>query len=122
MSRPPEFEGVFFTIQALTLPDGTCPAGEFLDSLAAADRRKLDVLFERLGNHGKIQNREKFKKIDGSDSIWEFKSFQIRIFCFFAPKRRVMLAYGVRKKKDKHNREDIKRAESYHDRFRDSDA
>ena len=117
MPRPPEFEGPHFTIQALVLADGTCPAGDFLDTLASSDRRKLDVLFERLGGFGKISNTEKFKKIEGSDDIWELKSFQIRLFCFFAPRRRVMLAFGVRKKRNKHRREDIHRAESYRQQF-----
>lgn len=118
MPRPPEFEGTHYTIHALTLADGSCPAGEFLDSLTAADRRKLDVLFEMLGNHGKISNPEKFKKIEGTDGIFEFKSFQIRLLCFFASNGRVMLAFGVRKKKDKHKREDINRAEEYRRWFR----
>ena len=79
------------------------------------------MLFERLGNTGKIHNAEKFKKIEGSESIWEFKSFQIRIFCFFASDRRVILAFGVRKKKNKHRREDIDRAEFYREQFLASD-
>lgn len=117
MPRPPEFEGPHFTIQALTLADGTCPSGDFLDALDSSGRRKLDVLFERLGSFGKISNVEKFKKVEGSADIWEFKSSQIRVFCFFAPGRRVMLALGVRKKKNKHRRQDIERAEAYRQRF-----
>ncbi len=113
MPRLPEFEGTYFTIFALTLADGSCPAGAFLDSLDASDRRKLDVLFEMLGNHGKISNKEKFKKLENSDGIWEFKSFQIRIFCFFAKGQRVVLAFGIRKKKDKHAPQDTARAKDY---------
>ena len=117
MSRPPEFEGPHFTIQALALADGTCPAGDFLDALDSNDRRKLDVLFERLADIGKISNVEKFKEVEGSDDVWEFKSIQIRLFCFVAPRRRVMLAFGVRKKRNKHRREDIDRAEAYRQQF-----
>lgn len=115
MARPPEFEGTHYTIQCLDLGDGTCPAGDFLDSLDGSDRRKLDVLFERLGNTGKIWNKEKFKKLEGSDKIWEFKSFQIRIPCFFGPNKKVILAFGLRKKKDKYNADEIQRAERYRD-------
>lgn len=118
MPRPPEFAGTHFKIQALEFADGSCPAGEFLDSLDAGDRRKLDVLFELLGNTGKIWNREKFKKLERSEQIWEFKSFQIRIPCFFAPNRRVILAFGVIKKKDKFSVDEIQRAERYRDWYR----
>lgn len=117
LPRTPEFDGPRFAIHALTLADGTCPAGDFLDALDPRDRRKLDVLFERFGNAGKISNVEKFKKIEGSEEIWEFKSFQIRILCFFAPRRRVILAFGLRKKKNKHKPKDIDRAEAYREWF-----
>jgi hypothetical protein len=120
LSRPPEFEGAFFSIQALTRPDGSCPAGDFLDSLSGADRQKLDVLFEYLGNHGRLSNREKFKKVENSAGIWEFKSFQIRVLCFFAPGKRVMLAAGAIKKKDKLTRSDIERAELFKKEFEGS--
>ena len=86
LPRPPEFDGPQFAIQALTLANGTCPAGEFLDALDSSDRRKLDVLFERLGTSGKISNV-------------------------------VILAIGVRKKKNTHRREDIDRAEANRQRF-----
>ena len=99
------------------LADGSCPAGDFLDSLDSSERRKLDVLFEILGNSGKISNREKFKKLEGTDKIFEFKCFQIRILCFFTRDRRVMLLFGLRKKKDKYSRQDISRAESYRNWF-----
>lgn len=115
MPRPPEFEGTYFSIRCLELADGSCPAGTFLDSLSAGDRRKLDVLFEMLGNSGKIWNTEKFKKLEGSDNIWEFKSFQVRIPCFFAQGRKVILLFGLIKKKDKYNAEEIERAERYRD-------
>ena len=117
MNRKPEFEGTAFAIQALELPDGSCPAGEFLDSLDASDRTKLDVLFEVLGCTGRISNKEKFKKLEGTKSLWEFKSFQIRIPCFFTSNKRVMLCFGLVKKKDKYRPEEIKRAEEYQATF-----
>lgn len=111
MARDPEFEGRFHTIVCLELPKGSCPVGEFLDALDQGDRRKLDVLFERLGEHGKISNTEKFKKLAGSEKIFEFKSFQIRILCFFGRDRTVQLAHAVTKKRDKLSPGDLALAE-----------
>lgn len=113
MSRPPEYEGRAFLIQCLELGDGSCPAGEFLDGLDPSDRRKLDVLFEMLGNHGRISNREKFKKLQGSEDVWEFKSYQIRLLCFFAPGKCLLLTNGVIKQADKLKHAVVERAEKY---------
>jgi phage-related protein len=109
--RLPEYEGNAFTIQALVLSDGTSPVGQFLDALSRSDRTKLDVLFERLGDHGKITNPEKFKKLTDTEDIWEFKSSQIRILCFFVPGRLVLLAHALNKKQNKHRKADIEIAE-----------
>lgn len=106
----PVYEGKSLTIQSLMLGDGSCPVEEFLSGLNESDRRKLDVLFERLGESGKIFNREKFKKVENSEGIFEFKSFQIRILCFFSNKV-VYLAHWVVKKGDKLRPADVKTAE-----------
>ncbi|HEX2078406.1 MAG TPA: type II toxin-antitoxin system RelE/ParE family toxin [Longimicrobium sp.] len=111
MPRAPEYAGLKFTIQAMELADGSSPVGEFLDGLDARDRRKLDVLFEMLGELGRISNDTKFKKLSDREEIWEFKSFQVRIYCFFTPDRHVMLAHAVIKKQDRHNRADLEKAE-----------
>lgn len=111
MARDAEFTGRFYTIRCLELADGSCPVGDFLDALGEADSKKLDVLFERLGEHGKISNKEKFRKLTDSEAIFEFKSFQIRILCFFGPDKTVLLAHALIKKKDKHSAADIGLAE-----------
>jgi hypothetical protein len=112
VARDAEFTGRFYTIRCLELANGSCPVGEFLDALPDSDRKKLDVQFERLGEHGKITNREKFRKLADSENIFEFKSFQIRLLCFFGRDKTVWLAHAVIKKKDKHSATDISIAES----------
>ena len=42
--------------------------------------------------------------------IWEIKSGQIRIFCFFANGRLLVLAFGIRKKSAKTRTSDIEKA------------
>ena len=113
MPRSPEFVGRRLSIQCLELADGSCPAGDFLDSLSAPERRKMDVLFELMGDRGQIFNREKFKKLAGSDGLFEFKSHQIRVPCIFGMGRTVVLLFGLRKKSDRYKRKEIERAEEY---------
>lgn len=110
--REPVYVGQKYTIRCLELADGSCPAGDFLDNLGKGDRAKLTVLFTMLGDTGHISNREKFKKVEDSEKIFEFKSHQIRLFCFFDGKE-VLLGEGLRKKQDKHKRADIERAEEW---------
>ena len=40
-------------------------------------------LFNKMAEQGRIANREQFKRIEGTDKLWEFKSFKIRMPCYF---------------------------------------
>lgn len=111
------FTGTKRTIELLCEEDGVCQAGDFIDGLSKSDRRKVDVLFEMLGAKGQISNKEKFKKLEGSDGIFEFKSFQIRLLCFFASNGRVVIVRGLTKKSNKHSPQDIAYAEQRRKKF-----
>jgi phage-related protein len=80
--------------------------GEFLDSLSVSDSAKVAALFTMLGDHQRISNREKFRKLADTE-LWEFKSHQVRILCFFTRDRRVILAHALWKKQDRHKRSDL---------------
>lgn len=110
--RPPVYIGERYTIKCLELADQSCPTWDFLEALDKSDRTKLMVLFTRFADAGHISNDTKFKKVEGSEKIFEFKSFQIRIFCFFDGKV-LLLADAIRKKQDKHKRTDVDRAEAW---------
>ncbi len=97
-------------------PSGQCPAGRFLDELTDSERTRVDVIFQRLGDHGQLRNTTKFKKVRGTD-IWEIKSGQIRILCFRAPGGHWVLAFGIRKKSNRHRPKDIARATSMRTEF-----
>lgn len=89
---------------------------QFLAGLTSGDRRKVDVLFERLGDHGVINNTEKFKKLEGTDGVFEFKSFQIRLLCFMH-RNRVIICRSLMKKRDKHDKADITFVEACRKKF-----
>lgn len=90
------------------LNDGTSPGEDFFSGLDVRDQTKLLALFRLFADTGKIMNREKFKKI--SSDLFEFKSFQIRMFCFIESGR-VVITHGAIKKRDDLNKSDIQRAE-----------
>ncbi len=81
---------------------------EFFLSLDAADQAKMLALFRMLAETGRIPNREKFKSL--GEGLFEFKSFQLRFLGDFRPGRRFVIAFGLRKKKDKLDRADIETA------------
>lgn len=95
--------------------NGSCPAGKFLDNLSSGERTKLDVIFELLGDRGVISNPTKFKKLNAD--VFEIKSGQIRIFCFFANDKRLVLLFGIRKKWRRHRKQDLKRASAMKKEF-----
>lgn len=111
------YGGARFQIELLVSDDGKCQVNEFLEELDASDRRKLDVLFEYLGEQGRISNKEKFKKLEGTDGLYEFKSFQIRLICFYTSDKRVIVCRALKKKRDKHDRTDLDYAADCKRRF-----
>lgn len=108
-----ERKGTKRTIHSVIFADGSSPAVEFLDPLTDDKRRKLDTLFERMGDHGELRNKEKFKKVEDSDGLFEFKSHQIRVLCFFGTDNGVYLLLGLIKKSDKLKKSEVERAEEY---------
>lgn len=105
------YRGSKFTIELLLKADGSSPVCEFLEELSEGDRKKVDTLFELMGEKGRITNDQKFKKLEGTKQIFEFKSFQVRLLCFFAGAGRLVVCRGLIKKKDRHDKQDIQFAE-----------
>ena len=91
---------------------GQRPALEFFEQLSKNEAAKVQALFERLAEHGRIRNNEQFKKLGDwqEHAIWEFKSFQLRFLGAFTPGSRFLVAHGLRKKKNKHRPADLDRA------------
>lgn len=87
---------------------GQLPAREFFLSLSVSDKAKVVALFSRFAEVGRIESREKFKKV--ADDLWEFKSHQLRFIGDFRPGRVFVVAHGVRKKRDDLRPEDLEKA------------
>lgn len=83
------------------------PAKDFIEGLDVSDQRKLDTLFRRLAETGKIFNKEQFKIVEGH--IFEFKRYQVRVGCFQI-KTRWLLTHGFIKKQDKWPKAELTRA------------
>jgi len=103
-------------VEAVLNPDGKCPAQEFLDEQLESDRQKIKALFFMVALKGnQFRNGEKFKKLDGE--IFEFKSYQIRLLCFFHRGGRLIITHGLIKQTDNMRRGEIEKAERIRQQF-----
>jgi phage-related protein len=105
------YAGKAFRIEYAVDANGKSPARDFLEGLSLKDRPKVWSLLKRLGDEGKVANREKCKKL--KENLFELKSHQIRILFHYSKrtKRLVVLSHGLIKKKDDLPQREIERAE-----------
>jgi hypothetical protein len=61
-----------------------------------------------MADAGRIRNDEQFSKLEGE--FFEFKAYQIRMICYFRADKRVVITHGCVKKKDRIDREQLRRA------------
>lgn len=93
------------------LEDGSCPAEDFLNGLDEGRTAKMKALFHFfIEIHPRQMSDQKFKKIEGTADLFEFKSHQIRMPCFFASGGRILLTHGLTKKQDRLPSSEITRA------------
>jgi phage-related protein len=88
--------------------DGRYLVQEFMGELSDAEQKKVGALLRRTAENGLPRSSEHFKKLDGD--LFEFKAHQVRIFCAFRGQSILVLTHGLKKKKDRHNKQDIERA------------
>jgi len=104
----------YTSISYATKADGTQPARRGWQNLNKKARGHFTKLFERMCDHGKIEDGTKFKRLHGD--IWEFKSntHKRRITCFIE-KNAIYLVHIFKKKEDKTPRQEVHFAERIRD-------
>lgn len=106
------YQGAALRIEFYVAASGQAPAEEWLESQPEAKQHKFSALFAWMADQGKIWNERKFKHLTGSDQIFEFKSDDGRVLCFFLLGKRLVLTHGFSKKGDKTPKGEVARAES----------
>lgn len=103
-------------IEFFKIENGNCLVEEFLDSQPAKVAQKITWVLKII-EEGKIISKQFFKKMSGSDEIWEcridYGSNAYRIFGFWTEKNTLILTHGFQKKTQKTPRKEIERAEKY---------
>ena len=95
------FKGSVFSIDAIVLDNGSCPAEEFLEQIKINDpgsHKSMVNVITRHANYGTLRNKRKSKVIEGRENLLEFKTDQgDRLVYFYLPGYRTMLTHGFHK-------------------------
>lgn len=105
------YAGQAFQVEFYVRRAGEALAEEWLESMPASGQQKFAALFAWMGDHGRILNERKFKHLTGTNQIFEFKSEDGRVLCFFFSGRRIILTHGFKKQGDKTPKKEIELAE-----------
>lgn len=90
------------------ISENRCLVREFINGLEGSSREKLWAILKRIAEHGPPRNIEKFRVL--GDSIFEIKSYHVRILCFFEKGQMIILTHGFIKKSPKTPPSEIERA------------
>lgn len=92
-------KGVKFTIVAIVEGE-RCPLQGYLQGLDEAGRKKVMALLQMTAEIGPLSNVQKFKKVKGTKDLYELKSFQVRLPCFFGARGTIVITHGFTKKRN----------------------
>ncbi len=93
--------GKMFSIYAVVLDNGSCPAWIFLEQVRRRDRashKSLVNILTRHADHGAIRNERKSRVIKGRANLLEFKTRQgDRLLFFYLRDQKTVLTHGFHK-------------------------
>ena len=93
------YEGEKFIIEWFYDERGYSQSFEYYEELSDTQQRKLLMLFNRIGDFGKINDKTKFR-YEGDD-IFAFKPTPDRFLSFFVKGSRIIVSHAFKKKSDK---------------------
>jgi len=93
------YEGDSLTIEWFYDENGKSNALDYFESLSNAQKRKVLMLFKRIGDFGKISDITKFR--NEGDKVFAFKPQPDRFLSFFYVGKKVVVTNAFRKKSQK---------------------
>jgi hypothetical protein len=92
---------------------GRQPAKQVFDLMPKAERDRVSALLRQFEQQGVVANQEKFKRLQKTDELWEFKRFQTRLLGSFRPGDRFVISHVLVKKSDLLPKTAVKIAETH---------
>ena len=93
------YQGEYYTIEWYFDPKGLCQSLEYYAAMSNSQKRKLLMLFKRMGDFGKITDQTKYR--NESDGIYAFKPQPDRFLSFFTSDKKIIVTEGFVKKSNK---------------------
>jgi phage-related protein len=98
-----------------------CPTLDFISDCKLnfpRDLERISASLEFFARTGRLDVEEKFKRLPGTDQIYEFRTKGgLRLYCFFDEQRVVICTHGYVKKKQKTPQSVITEAETWKNRY-----
>jgi hypothetical protein len=104
------YQGEKLQVEFYFTEKGDLPAKEYFDSLDIQPKVKLLALVKYIADNGRLFDETKFRIVEYSQRIYEFKPMAERFFAFFAGGRLIIISNAYRKKGQKVDRRELSRA------------
>ena len=94
----------------------TCPVLDFLKTQRVEHPDLMDqltALLEYSARNRPPKNEKKFEYVAGTEGIYEFKAFQLRLLCFWDEGNLIVCTNGTVKKRDRADQSVINTAEQW---------
>ena len=105
------YEGTIYTIEWYYNENGKSQAYEYYQKLTDTQKRKLLLLFKRIGDYGIIRDKTKF--INEGDNIYAFKPQPDRFLSFFVKDKKIIITNAFIKKSQKLPKNEKLKAQKY---------
>ena len=83
---------------------------EYFEKCDVVTQASLLYLAKRMGDVGRIYDTTKFRMEDKENKIYAFKPKQERFFCFFFIGKKIVITSAYRKKRQKLDKRELKKA------------
>ncbi len=93
------YNGTKFTIEWYFDSRGFSQSLDYFYAMTNSQKRKLLMLFKRMGDFGKISDKTKFR--NENDGIYAFKPQPDRFLSFFTSEQKIIITEGFQKKSNK---------------------
>ncbi len=93
------YKGEYFTIEWYFNSKGNSQPLDYFHDMKDSQKRKLLILFKRMGDFGKISDKTKFR--NEHDGVYAFKPQPDRFLSFFTDNKKIIVTEAFLKKGDK---------------------
>ncbi len=113
------YEGACYSIYFHAESAGFSEVYEYFEQCDTVTQAGLLYLAKRMGDVGRIYDTTKFRLEDKEGKIYVFKPKQERFFCFFFIGKTIVITSAYKKKKQKIDKNELKKAIEIREKYID---